>query len=69
MYLTLGGSIIQIIGFALLSTAPSTADIWNSFYAYEAIAGFGIGVNFLVTSVVTPLVAEPRDKGGPISDS
>lgn len=62
IYLMLGGSIIQIVGFALLSTAPETTSISNAQYGYEAIAGFAVGINLCCLIVMTPFTVEKRDK-------
>ena len=63
IYLMLGGSAIQILGFALLSTAPETTHICNAQYGYEAIAGFAVGVNLCCLIVMAPFAVEKRDKG------
>ena len=63
IYATLGGSIVQIIGFALLSTSPTSRSIDNAQYGYEAIAGLAVGVNLACLILMAPFTVEKRDKG------
>ena len=62
IYLMLGGSAIQVVGFALLSTAPKTTRISHAQYGYEAISGFAVGVNLCCLIMMTPFAVEKRDK-------
>lgn len=62
IYLMLVGSAIQIAGFTLLSTTPTTQSISNALYGYETIAGFAVGVNLACLILMTPFVVEKRDK-------
>ncbi|CAD6570392.1 MAG: hypothetical protein ASARMPREDX12_003478 [Alectoria sarmentosa] len=52
IYLMLGGSAIQVVGFALLSTAPETTHISSAQYGYEAIAGFAVGITVAMSAVI-----------------
>ena len=62
IYLMLGGSAIQVVGFALLSTAPETTHISSAQYGYEAIAGFAVGISLCCVILMTPFAVEKRDK-------
>ena len=63
IYVTLFGSAVQLVGFALLSTAPASTELPNSFYGFEAIAGFGLGITYATVTIMCPFVAEKRDLG------
>lgn len=62
IYLLLGGSVIQTVGLALLSTSPTTTRINIAQYGYQAVAGFGVGVNIACLLVMTPFTVEKRDQ-------
>ncbi|KAI1102716.1 putative multidrug resistance protein fnx1 [Jackrogersella minutella] len=58
IYIILTGSCLQIIGFALLSTLPSTLEIPSKIYGFELISGWGCGMNFSLLFVMIPSVNE-----------
>ncbi|OTA92494.1 hypothetical protein M434DRAFT_396376 [Hypoxylon sp. CO27-5] len=60
VYIILAGSCLQIVGFALLSTLPSTLDIPPRIYGYEIITGWGCGMNFSLLFVMIPFVNEKQ---------
>lgn len=62
IYLIPLGAMIQILGFALLSTAPTGTSPSNAQYGYQVIAGFGVGMNLSCLVVMTPFSVEKRDK-------
>ena len=62
IYLMLGGSAIQIVGFTLLSVSPTSQGIDKAQYGYEVIAGFAVGINLACLILMTPFVVEKRDK-------
>ena len=62
VYLLLGGSIVQIVGFTLLSLPSSSSGVGAAQYGYEAIAGFSVGVNIACLVLMTPFAVEARDK-------
>ncbi|KAH8685445.1 MFS multidrug transporter-like protein [Tricladium varicosporioides] len=63
IYLVIGGSCLQVIGFALLSTLPLIARMVPEQYGYQVIAGFGVGINISTLIVMTPYsIKEARDK-------
>lgn len=64
IYLVLIASTLQVIGFTLLSTLPTSGDfILHAQYGYEVIAGFGVGVNISTLMLMTPFSVEKRDQG------
>ncbi|KAI1413990.1 MFS general substrate transporter [Hypoxylon sp. FL1857] len=56
IYIIMAGSCLQIVGFALLSTLPSTLEIPARIYGYEIITGWGCGMNFSLLFVMIPFV-------------
>lgn len=63
VYLFVLGVAIQIIGFALLSTSSTgTLPLSKAQYGYQAISGFGVGMNIGLLIVMTPFAVEKRDK-------
>ncbi|KAI1137180.1 putative multidrug resistance protein fnx1 [Hypoxylon sp. FL0543] len=60
VYIILAGSCLQIVGFALLSTLPTTLEIPTRIYGYEIIAGWGCGMNFTLLFVMIPHVNEKK---------
>ncbi|CAD6590517.1 MAG: hypothetical protein ASARMPRED_004843 [Alectoria sarmentosa] len=67
IYIILAGSVIQTIGFALLGTSNGSQIINKAQYGYEAIAGFGVGINLASMAVMTPFTVEERDKSVALS--
>lgn len=63
LYIVIGGSILQVIGFSLLGTLPTTLEIPARIYGGEFIAGLGGGINFALLFVMIPHVNESRDRG------
>lgn len=61
IHVTFVGSAIQLVGFVLLSRAPNSAELPSSFYGFEAIAGFGLGITYATVTILAPFVAEKRD--------
>lgn len=62
VYLLPAGAIIQIIGFTLLSTESTGTSPGKAQYGYQAIAGFGVGMNLGTLILMTPFAVEKRDK-------
>lgn len=62
IYIMLAGSVVQIVGFALLSISPTSQHINNAQYAYEAIAGSAVGVNLVCLILMTPFTVEIKDQ-------
>lgn len=63
IYLVLTAAILQVIGFALLSTLPNSLPVRPEQYGYEIIAGFGCGISITLLILMTPFSVEERDKG------
>jgi len=61
IYLMFIGSILEIIGIALIATIPNGTTIPSAIYGYEAIGGLGIGMVLGMVIVIPPHVVEPRD--------
>ena len=63
IYLVVFASILQVVGFALLSTLPASPQVIPAQYGYEIIAGFGCGINISLLILMTPFSVESQDKG------
>ncbi|KAI0100816.1 putative multidrug resistance protein fnx1 [Nemania sp. FL0031] len=61
IWIILSGSVLQVIGFALLGTLPITTELLPRTYGFEVICGFGCGMNLALLFVIVPQVAEKRD--------
>ncbi|KAF1952681.1 MFS multidrug transporter-like protein [Byssothecium circinans] len=62
IYIMVFGASIQVVGAALLTTAPTNKHVPAGYYVYEGIAGFGTGLNLACLIVMTPFAADKRDK-------
>ncbi|KAI0150189.1 major facilitator superfamily domain-containing protein [Xylariaceae sp. FL1272] len=62
LYLVISGSLLQIIGFSVLGTLPTTVSIPPSIYGGEFLAGLGCGMNFSLLFIMIPLINESRDR-------
>jgi hypothetical protein len=63
VYIVIFASVLQMIGFALLSAVPVSTSIPARVYGFQVIAGFGCGINIYALLILVPFVIEPRDKG------
>ena len=63
IYILFLGAVLQLVGLVLLSTLPTVREFPAKGYAFETIAGLGIGVTFGILMLATPFVANPRDLG------
>ncbi|KAI0532823.1 putative multidrug resistance protein fnx1 [Xylaria digitata] len=61
VYLLILGSALQVLGFALIGTLPSTLDIPSRIYGFQVLAGWGCGINFSLLFILIPFVNEKRD--------
>ncbi|KAI1126022.1 putative multidrug resistance protein fnx1 [Nemania abortiva] len=61
VYLLIFGSVLQVLGFALIGTLPSTLDIPSRIYGFQILAGWGCGINFSLLFIIIPFVNEKRD--------
>lgn len=57
IYMIVASSIIQVVGFALLSTLPVSREIPASAYGYQILAGVGCGSVYQSLYLLIPLVA------------
>ena len=57
------GSIVHVVGLALLATLPTTGGFPAAGYGYEVLAGAGVGITFRILILATPFVIEARDLG------
>lgn len=62
IYIVIFASILQVIGFVLLSTLPASSDLIPAQYDYEVIAGFECDINISLLMLMTPFFVETRDK-------
>lgn len=63
IYISMGGSALQIVGFALLSISSTRTSESKAEYGYQAIAGFSVGLSLACLTVMGPFAVEKRDKG------
>ncbi|KAI1194938.1 putative multidrug resistance protein fnx1 [Nemania serpens] len=61
VYLLILGSALQVLGFSLIGTIPSTLDIPSRIYGFQILAGWGCGINFSLLFILIPFVNEKRD--------
>lgn len=62
VYMIIFAAVLQVIGFALLSTLPFSHSVPASQYGYQVIAGFGCGINISMLILLTPFCVQQRDK-------
>lgn len=63
IYIVIFASMLQVIGFVLLSTLPASPRLVAAQYGYEVIAGFGCGINISTLVLMTPFSVQKRDNG------
>ncbi|KAI1354865.1 putative multidrug resistance protein fnx1 [Xylaria sp. FL0043] len=61
VYLLVLGSVLQVLGFALIGTLPPTLGIPSRIYGFQVLAGWGCGINFALLFVLIPFVNEKQD--------
>ncbi|RYC58927.1 hypothetical protein CHU98_g7291 [Xylaria longipes] len=61
VYLLILGSTLQVLGFALIATLPSTLEIPSRIYGFQILAGWGCGINFSLLFILIPVVNEKCD--------
>ncbi|KAI0490482.1 putative multidrug resistance protein fnx1 [Xylaria cf. heliscus] len=61
VYLLILGSALQVLGFSLIGTLPSTLQIPSRIYGFQVFAGWGCGINFSLLFILIPFVNEKRD--------
>lgn len=65
VYIIIAGAVLQVVGFALLSTLEASTQIPPAVYGYQVIAGLGCGISFQTLFLAIPFIAEKRDYGRP----
>jgi hypothetical protein len=63
IFVVIFAGVSQIIGFALLASLPESSNIPARAYGFQAIAGFGCGINISTHLLIVPFVVDYRDKG------
>jgi hypothetical protein len=62
LYALILGASLQIIGFALLSTLPTSVETWPGQYGYNVIAGLGIGISIGAFFAMGPVAVDKKDQ-------
>ncbi|CAD6456427.1 db50b11c-fbc2-498f-8883-8d4bec37bf7c-CDS [Sclerotinia trifoliorum] len=62
IYIILLGTIIQIVGFALLSTTPSTVHPWPVQFGYSVITSLGVGITGGLYNFLNPLSIDRKEQ-------
>ncbi|KAK4160346.1 putative efflux pump antibiotic resistance protein [Cladorrhinum sp. PSN259] len=62
VYIILLGTAMQIVGFALLSTTPSSVDPWPGQFGYSFIAGLGVGITGGLYNFLNPLSIDKKEQ-------
>jgi predicted MFS family arabinose efflux permease len=63
IYIVFFGSILQTVGYALLSTVDSSSDFPPAIYGYMVLCGLGCGTTYQTLYIMVPFTVETRDKG------
>jgi len=63
IYLVMFGSVLQIMGCALLGTQSSADGIDHALYGYQVISGIGCGMTYQMLYLLIPFTAVQSDKG------
>ncbi|CAG8890497.1 unnamed protein product [Penicillium egyptiacum] len=61
VYFALLGSILHTVGMSLLSILPENSSYPPEGYAYEAIAGAGVGMTIGILTLAIPFIVETKD--------
>ena len=56
----IGGAALVLLGTGLLTTLSSSTSISHTFYGFEVLFGFGVGMVFSSVSVLVSMRVEPR---------
>ncbi|KAI2620776.1 major facilitator superfamily domain-containing protein [Hypomontagnella submonticulosa] len=62
VYTLILGAALQTVGFALLSTLPTTVETWTGQYGYSVISGLGIGISIGTFYVIGPIAVDKKDQ-------
>lgn len=63
IFVAIGGAILQVVGFALLSQLPSTTQIPPSVYGFQVLCGIGVGATYQSLYILVPLIVGIKDQG------
>ncbi|KAH7303218.1 major facilitator superfamily domain-containing protein, partial [Stachybotrys elegans] len=61
IYCGLFGAMMQVVGYALLSTSAGAGQIPPQVYVYQVIAGLGTGAVYQTVVILVPIAAGPQD--------
>ena len=56
----IGGTALALLGTGLFTTLSSSTSILHTFYGFEVLFGFGVGMMFASVSVLVSTRVEPR---------
>ncbi|KAK2603645.1 hypothetical protein QQS21_004226, partial [Conoideocrella luteorostrata] len=62
VYIIAVATIIQIVGFALLSTTPDDLNPWPGQFGYSVIAGLGVGITGGLYTFLNPLAIDKKEQ-------
>ncbi|CAH0033861.1 unnamed protein product [Clonostachys rhizophaga] len=62
IFVAIGGAILQVVGFALLSQLPSTTQIPPSVYGFQVLCGIGVGATYQSLYILVPLIVGIKDQ-------
>ena len=62
VYLMAVAGIMQVVGFALLSTLSGIVGVSKAQYGYQVLGGLGAGMTTGLAVILTPFVVEDRDQ-------
>lgn len=63
VYLVLAGAVLQVIGYALLSTLDESTAIQPAIYGYQVLCGVGSGISYQVLYLLVPFTSDNVDNG------
>ncbi|KAI0451922.1 putative multidrug resistance protein fnx1 [Xylaria acuta] len=62
IWLVVSGSVLQTVGYVLLSMLKPSPQINPAIYGYQVICGFGVGLNYMTLYLLVPITAAKQDK-------
>lgn len=62
IYLVFLGSVLQVVGYALLSTLTTSVQVESAVYGYLIMCGFGCGMTFTMLYITVPFTVDKCDK-------
>ena len=62
VYTLLVGATLHTVGFALMSTVPTTTHLWRGQFGYSVKAGLGVGISVGTYYVLTPIACDKQDQ-------